>query len=117
MIGRISTGAQNDLERVTQMTYAQVAVYGMNEKVGLLSFQTSREQLSKPYSEETARLIDDEARKYVNEAYHKTVALLEQKKALVESMAQALLNKEVSRAAVWWGCRVVLICTQCEGCC
>jgi ATP-dependent Zn protease len=64
-------------------------------QVGLLSFQTSRDQLSKPYSEETARLIDDEARNYVNEAYVKTVALLQEKKALVEAMAQALLSREV----------------------
>jgi hypothetical protein len=65
--------------------------------VGLLSFQTSRDQLSKPYSEETARLIDEEARTYVAGAYQATLALLREKRELVEGMAQALLSKEVRR--------------------
>ena len=53
-------GAQNDLERVTKMAYAQVALYGMNERVGLLSFPQDDSRLDKPYSNETARIIDDE---------------------------------------------------------
>lgn len=62
LLGKISTGAVNDLERITQMAYSQVAVYGMNEKVGLVSFRMDREAFDKPYSNETARLIDDEVR-------------------------------------------------------
>lgn len=62
MLGKISTGAVNDLERVTQMAYSQVAVYGMNERVGLVSFRMDREAFDKPYSDETARLIDEEVR-------------------------------------------------------
>ena len=58
----IRTGAQNDLERVTKMAYAQVALYGMNEKVGLLSFPAEEGRIDKPYSNETARIIDDEVR-------------------------------------------------------
>ncbi|GLI70800.1 hypothetical protein VaNZ11_015677, partial [Volvox africanus] len=60
MLGKISTGAVNDLERITQMAYSQVAVYGMNEKVGLVSFRMERDAFDKPYSDETARLIDEE---------------------------------------------------------
>ena len=58
----LAAGAQNDLERITKMAYAQVALYGMNEKVGLVSFPSEEGQLSKPYSDETAQLIDQEAR-------------------------------------------------------
>lgn len=95
MLGRISTGAVNDLERVTQMAYAQVAVYGMNEKVGLVSFRMERDQFDKPYSDTTAELIDKEVRTFVDTAYRRTVELLTEKKALVEAMAAALLDKEV----------------------
>lgn len=96
MIGRISTGAQNDLEKVTQLAYAQVSVYGMNERVGLVSFPQRQEPLAdKPYSDETARMIDAEVRALVSEAYARTVALLKEKRSLVEAMAQELLSKEV----------------------
>lgn len=95
MIGRISTGAQNDLERVTRMAYSQVAVYGMNPTVGLLSFPQEEGRLDKPYSEDTARLIDGEVRTLVENAYKRTVSLLEGKRGLVEAMATELLAKEV----------------------
>lgn len=95
MLGRISTGAQNDLERVTRMAYSQVAVYGMNSVIGLLSFPPEEGRLDKPYSDDTARLIDGEVRTLVDLAYQRTLVLLEDKKALVEDMAQALLEKEV----------------------
>jgi AFG3 family protein len=95
MLGRISTGAQNDLERVTKMAYSQVAIYGMNPKIGLLSFPPEENQLHKPYSDDTARLIDGEVRSLVDAAYQRTVKLLEEKKELVERMAVALLDKEV----------------------
>lgn len=95
MLGKISTGAQNDLERVTRSAYSQVAIYGMNEAVGLLSFPPEEGRLDKPYSEDTARLIDTEVRALVDEAYKRTLGLLKDKKSLVEDMAQALLSKEV----------------------
>lgn len=60
MIGKISTGAQNDLEKVTQMAYAQISVYGMNDRVGLVSFPPRQEAFDKPYSQETAHMIDQE---------------------------------------------------------
>mmetsp|Transcript_3560 Transcript_3560/g.10352 ORF Transcript_3560/g.10352 Transcript_3560/m.10352 type:complete len:828 (-) Transcript_3560:1087-3570(-) len=95
MIGKISTGAQNDLERVTKMAYAQVGIYGMNEKVGLLSFPQDDNRFDKPYSNETARLIDDEARSLINAAYQRTKALVTEKKDLVLALAEELLEKEV----------------------
>jgi AFG3 family protein len=95
MLGKISTGAQNDLEKVTQMAYNTVAVYGMNEKIGLLSFPKDEQSLKSPYSEDTARMIDEEVRLLVDTAYKRTVALVKEKKHLVEAMAQGLLDKEV----------------------
>lgn len=95
MLGRISTGAQNDLERVTKLAYSQVAIYGMNPVVGLLSFPPEEGQLNKPYSDDTARIIDTEVRSLVDYAYKRTLKLLEEKRDLVEGMAQALLKKEV----------------------
>jgi len=95
LIGRVSTGAQNDLEKVTQMAYAQAAIYGMSDRVGLVSFPPREGQVDKPYSDETARLIDGEVREMVGAAYARTVALLREKKDLVEALALALLDKEV----------------------
>lgn len=89
------TGAQNDLERITKMAYSQVAIYGMNEKVGLVSYPNEEGSFNKPYSNETARLIDDEVRKMVQLAYERTIALLEEKKSLVMALAESLLEKDV----------------------
>lgn len=95
LLGKISTGAVNDLERVTQMAYAQVAIYGMNDKIGLLSYRMDKDAFDKPYSEETAQMIDSEVRAFVDSAYKKTIALVEEKKELIEAMAKDLLFKEV----------------------
>eukprot|EP00793_Prasinoderma_coloniale_P002466 PRCOL_00001948-RA len=95
MLGKISTGAQNDLERVTKMAYSQVAIYGFSEKIGLLSFPSNNQELTKPYSDETARIIDEEVRALVDEAYERTRQLLRDQKDNVEALAQALLEKEV----------------------
>jgi cell division protease FtsH len=95
--GKISTGAQNDLQQITRIGYAMVTVYGMNEKVGNISFYDPHQDqtFTKPYSEETSKLIDEEVRKLIDEAYDRTKALLREKKAEVEKLAEALLEKEV----------------------
>ena len=95
MLGKISTGAQNDLEKVTKMAYNRVAVYGMNEKVGMLSFPSDDQSFQKPYSQDTARMIDEEVRELVDAAYKRTVALVTKEKAKVEALALGLLEKEV----------------------
>ncbi|KAF5446898.1 hypothetical protein F2P56_032494 [Juglans regia] len=97
LLGKISTGAQNDLEKVTKMTYAQVAVYGFSEKVGLLSFPQRDDtmEMSKPYSSKTAAIIDGEVREWVGKAYEHTVQLIEQHKEQVAQIAELLLEKEV----------------------
>ncbi|KAM5583562.1 ATP-dependent zinc metalloprotease FTSH 10, mitochondrial-like [Rosa sericea] len=97
LLGKISTGAQNDLEKVTKMTYAQVAVYGFSDKVGLLSFPQRDDgfEMSKPYSSKTAALIDGEVREWVGKAYAHTLALLEEHKDQVTQIAELLLEKEV----------------------
>ncbi len=95
--GKISTGAQNDLERVTKMAYAMVTLYGMNDKVGHISFndQNGEFAYSKPYSEKTGEMIDEEVRKIIESAYIRTKNLLVSKKAELEKIAQELLKKEL----------------------
>lgn len=97
LIGKISTGAQNDLEKVTKMTYAQVAVYGFSDKVGLLSFPQRDDgfEMSKPYSSDTAAIIDVEVREWVKKAYDRTVKLITEHRDQVAEIAELLLEKEV----------------------
>lgn len=97
LLGKISTGAQNDLEKVTKMTYAQVAVYGFSDKVGLLSFPQREDtfEMSKPYSSKTGAIIDAEVREWVGKAYVRTVQLIEEHKEHVAQIAELLLEKEV----------------------
>ena len=96
IFGKISTGAQTDLDQVTKMAYSMVAIHGMNEKVGNLSFYgLSQDQFQKPYSDETASLIDKEVRKMVENQYKRAQSLLEGKRKDLEVLAKALLQKEV----------------------
>jgi cell division protease FtsH len=95
--GKISTGASNDLQQVTRTAYSMITVYGMNEKIGNVSYYdpAQENQFTKPFSEETGKLIDEEARTLIETAYKRTLALLTEKKAEVEKLAKALLEKEV----------------------
>ena len=100
VFGRISTGAQNDLERITRMAYAMVVYYGMSERIGCVSYNRSNRDedapvFEKPYSNETARIIDEEVRVIIDEIRECARTLLEDKRASLEDMAQALLKKEV----------------------
>ncbi len=98
VFGKISTGAQNDLERITKLAYGMVTIYGMNSKVGNVSFNNfSQDEFSmgKPYSEKTAELIDNEVRGIIDSAYQRTRNLLVEKREQLEIVAQKLLEKEV----------------------
>ncbi|MEP5610769.1 MAG: ATP-dependent zinc metalloprotease FtsH [Cyclobacteriaceae bacterium] len=98
IFGKISTGALSDLERITKMAYSIVSVYGMNEKVGNVSFYDSKQQdynFTKPYSEATAELIDQEVKKLIEKAYDRTKKLLSSKKKELEILAKELLKREI----------------------
>lgn len=97
VFGKISTGAQNDLERITKMAYAMVTIYGMNEKVGNLSFYDPQNEygFQKPYSEDTSRMIDEEVRKLVDIEFKRTTALLTKKRTQLDALANRLLEKEI----------------------
>lgn len=95
---KISTGALSDLERVTKMAYSIVSVYGMNEKIGNISFYDSKQSeynFNKPYSEDTAKIIDEEVKALVEKAYKRTIELLTDKKEQLEILAKELLDKEI----------------------
>ncbi len=95
--GRISTGASNDLQQITKMAYSMVTTYGMNDKIGNVSFYDPSQEntFQKPFSEETGKIIDEEVRKMIDGAYQRTLELLTTKKAEVEKLAKELLDKEV----------------------
>jgi len=96
--GKVSTGAQNDLEKITKMGYAMVTIYGMNERIGHVSFRDDAGEyglMGKPYSEETSQMIDQEVRKLIDNAYLRTKNLIIDKKAELEKLATALLDKEI----------------------
>ena len=93
---KISTGAQSDLDQVTKMAYGMIAVYGMNEKVGNVSFHgMQQDQFNKPYSDETANLIDEEVRKLIDSQYDRAKELLRTRSKELEQLARQLLEKEV----------------------
>ncbi len=98
IFGKISTGALSDLEKVTKVAYSIVGIYGMNDKVGHISFHDPKKDeysFTKPYSEATAQTIDEEVRTIVDEAYKRAKKLLQTKEKELELVAQALLEKEV----------------------
>ncbi|GAA5521303.1 ATP-dependent zinc metalloprotease FtsH [Aliifodinibius salicampi] len=100
IFGRISTGAQNDLERITNMAFAMVAEYGMSEEIGYLSLKDSKNPensygFNKKYSEHTAERIDEAISEIVKENYERTKSLLNEHKNKLEMMAKTLLDKEV----------------------
>jgi len=97
--GEVSSGALDDLEKVTKEAYTMVAYYGFNKKIGHVSFYDSggmhNATFQKPYSEETGRLIDEETRKLVDNAYQETIMLLDAHKNELDAIAALLLEKEV----------------------
>jgi cell division protease FtsH len=95
--GKISTGALSDLEKVTKQAYAMVSVYGLNKKIGHRSYYDSsgESQFTKPYSEETARVIDEEVSKIIEKAYQKAVDLLTVHRTQLDQLSKKLLEKEV----------------------
>ncbi|MER2996176.1 ATP-dependent zinc metalloprotease FtsH [Pontibacter populi] len=98
VFGKISTGALSDLERITKMAYSIVTMYGMNEKIGNVSFYDSKQSdmtFNKPYSEATAETIDNEVRIIIDSAYQRTKALLVEKRDKLEIIAKELLDKEI----------------------
>lgn len=97
VFNKISTGALSDLQHVTRMAYAMVSMYGMNSAIGHISFYDAQNEnsFSKPYSEETGKMIDDEVRKLVEGAYNRVKDLLSDKIESVKLIAEELLKKEV----------------------
>jgi AFG3 family protein len=97
MFGKISTGASNDLQQISKIAYSMVSVYGMNEKLGNISYYdpAADQTFTKPYSEETAKIIDDEVRIIIQKSYERTLALLTLHKEDVIKLAEELLRKEV----------------------
>jgi cell division protease FtsH len=97
IFGQISTGAQNDLERITKMAYSMISIYGMNSKVGNISYYDGQQEYAatKPYSEETAKIIDEEVRTLILSQYERTKELLKQHMHHLRTLAEELLKKEV----------------------
>jgi len=96
VFGKISTGAQNDLDQVTKMAYSMVSVFGMNDKVGQVSFHgMQQDQFSKPYSDDTSSMIDNEVRNLVESQYIRAQKLLKERRNELEILANSLLENEV----------------------
>jgi AFG3 family protein len=94
--GGVTTGASDDLRRVTDLVYSTIQVYGMNPRLGQLAFPKDPNAMfdERPYSEKTAKAMDEEAKITVDEAYQRTLDLLREHKDDVESVAKLLLEKE-----------------------
>jgi cell division protease FtsH len=94
---KISTGAQSDLDHVTKSAYSMVMIYGMDEKIGNVSYYDLMNQngYHKPFAEETQRLMDTEVRKIIDEQYQRAIELLKSKRKELNALAAELLAKEV----------------------
>jgi cell division protease FtsH len=96
IFGEISTGALSDLEKATKQAYAMVSVYGLNEKLGNISFYNSQDNgFTKPYSESTAQTIDEEVSKLIESQYTRAQKILTKNKDKLAQIAELLLEKEV----------------------
>ncbi len=99
IFGEVSSGALDDLEKVTKDAYMMVVYYGFNKTIGNISYYDSTGQrdtgFQKPYSEETGKLIDGEVRKLISNAYQRTKDILQQNKISLQKVAELLLKKEV----------------------
>jgi cell division protease FtsH len=97
IFGKISTGALSDLEKVTKQGYAMVSIYGLNERIGNISFYDSqgRDSFTKPYSDETARIIDEEVSKMIEAQYTRALTILTENKDKLTTLAEKLLTSEV----------------------
>ena len=99
IFGKISTGALSDLEKITKQAYAMTMYYGLNSKIGNISYYDSSGQseyaFNRPYSERTAQTIDEEVSKLIETAYIKTKQILIENKELLTRLAELLLVKEV----------------------
>jgi cell division protease FtsH len=97
IFGKISTGALSDLEKVTKQGYAMVSIYGLNERIGNISFYDSqgRDSFTKPYSDETARIIDEEVSKMIESQYARALTILTENKDKLTTLAEKLLSSEV----------------------
>lgn len=97
-IENITTGAQDDLQKITRMAFEACANYGMNDVIGPVSYggdRAAKESWTKPFSEKTAEMLDSEVRKMITNAYERTRTLLTEHKEDVHKVAQLLLSKEV----------------------
>ena len=97
IFGKISTGALSDLEKVTKQAYAMVSIYGLNEKIGNISYYDPQgmNQFTKPYSDDTARVIDEEVSKMIEAQYQRALTILRDNKDKLDLLAKQLLDKEV----------------------
>jgi cell division protease FtsH len=97
MFDKISTGALSDLEKVTKQAYAMVSIYGLNKRVGNLSYYDSqgRDYFTKPYSEDTAKMIDEEVSLLIESQYQRAIEVLTAHKDKLEALAEKLLTDEV----------------------
>jgi len=98
IFGNVSTGALNDLEKVTKQARAMVAIYGLNDKIGNITYYDSSGQewqFTKPYSEKTAEIIDEEIKKLVESQYQRALEILRQNKDKLVELAKRLMEKEV----------------------